>query len=117
LACTVPVESCAAAAPEVSSASPTGSVLMPARFAASGSIEIVASAVGVVDAGCAESILRGAGTGRPAPEPVRNNNQRTIATAAIADMPTRATMAVRFLFAVAFLLGVAEGSLPCTGSV
>ena len=59
---------------------------------------MVGSDVGDVEADGSAPILRGVGTGRPAPlEPDRNNNQRTMAMAVIAKTPTIATIAVRFL--------------------
>jgi hypothetical protein len=69
---------------------------MPARVAASGSMAIVSSEV--AELGCSAPILRGVGTGRPAPlDPDRHNSHATITTAVIATTAMIETIAVRFV--------------------
>ncbi len=61
-------------------------------------MDIVGSEVGAVVPGCSAWILRGAGTGRPAPlEPERHSIHPTMTAAVIATIATIATIAVRFV--------------------
>ena len=98
LACTTPVAwGLPASGPP--NCSPTCSIFTPARAATSGEImsvgSVVVTAAGLGAPGCSVEMVRGAGTGRPAPPlPVPNNHHKKTADAARA---TTAVMVMTFV--------------------